>query len=206
MSKADFEQARRYALSHLASELSPSLYYHSLSHTRDFAVPAAERLADMESVEDGDKLLLVTAAYFHDLGYLEQVTGHEKISARIAAEALPSFGYSAEQVEVIQGIIMATQLPQSPHTRLEEMMADADLDILGRDEFLENSRELRLELAALGNVHSDESWYRSQLNFLRSHRYFTESQRLLRDEQKKNNIAALVRLLAESQMKTRNSG
>jgi len=205
VSTPDFEQARRYALARLSSELSPFLYYHSLSHTRDFAAPAAERLADMESLVDGDKLLLMTAVYFHDLGYLEQIAGHERISARIAAEALPSFGYSAEQVEVIKGIILATQLPQRPRTLLDEIMADADLDTLGREDFLEQSRELRLELAALGNVHSDVSWYRSQLEFLRSHHYFTASQRLLRDDQKKKNIAALVQLLADSQMMTRNS-
>jgi uncharacterized protein len=206
MKITDFERARNYALARLDSELSPTLYYHSLGHTRDFAVPAAERLADMEGVISAEKLLLVTAAYFHDLGYLEQMADHERISARIAAEKLPSFGCSAEQIEVIQGIILATRLPQTPHTLLEEIMADADLDVLGSHDFLIHNQELRAEMAALGSLSSDESWYRSQLDFLRSHRYFTVSQRRLRDGQKNRNIAALAQLLADSQIDTLMSG
>jgi uncharacterized protein len=95
-------------------------------------------------------------------------------------------------------IIMATKLPQSPKTILEEIMADADLDVLGRDSFFKRSQDLRDERAALGISSSDKAWYQSQLDFLRAHHYFTRAAHQLRDETKDKNIAELTRLLRQS--------
>lgn len=198
MSQPDFEKAREYALERLERELHSYLYYHSLGHTRDDVVPAVKLLAASQGVTDIDLLLLLTGAYFHDIGYIEKMQDHEMISARIASEALPGFGYSPDQVEIIRRIIMATKLPQSPQTLLEEIMADADLDVLGRDDFQKRSQDLRAELAALGIPNSDETWYRSQLAFLQAHHYFTPAAHRLRDEKKGKNIAALVDLLGQS--------
>ena len=47
-------------------------------------------------------LLLRTAAYFHDLGFVEQREQHEAIGARVAAETLPRFGYRPDQIALIQ--------------------------------------------------------------------------------------------------------
>jgi uncharacterized protein len=201
MRQPDFEKARDYALERLEQELYPHLYYHSLGHTRDEVVPAAERLAGDLGVTGMDFVLLLTGAYFHDIGYIEKREGHELTSARIAAEALPGFGYSPEQIETIRRIILATKMPQSPQTLLEEIMADADLDVLGRDDFLKRSLDLRAELAALGISSSEEAWYRSQLEFLQAHHYFTPAAHRLRDKKKRKNIATLVGLLRQSQGK-----
>jgi uncharacterized protein len=200
MRQPDFEKAREYVLERLEGELHPYLYYHSLSHTRDEVVPAVERLATRQDVAGVDFVLLLTAAYFHDIGYIEKMEDHETTSARIASEALPGFGYSPEQVETIRRIIMATKLPQSPQTLLEEIMADADLDVLGRDDFLKRSQDLRAELTALGVSHSDEAWYHSQLEFIQAHNYFTSAAHQLRDETKRRNIAKLKSLLKQSQV------
>jgi len=198
MRRPNFEKARDYALELLQRELPSHLTYHSVSHTRDEVVPAVERLAGVLGVTGMDLPVLVTAAYFHDIGFIEKMENHERISIRIASEALPECGYLPEQIEVIRGIIMATKLPQSPQTLLEEIMADADLDVLGRDDFLTRSYDLRAERAALGISFSDEAWYRSQLEFLRAHHYFTPAARHLRDEKKQENIAMMERLLAQA--------
>ncbi len=199
MNTPDFEKAKGYALQRLERDLAPNLYYHSLSHTRNEVVPAAERLAADQGVTGLDYVLLVTAAYFHDTGYIERMDDHELVSARIASEVLPGYGYSPEQVETIRRIILATKLPQSPQTLLEEIIADADLDTLGQGDFLQRSQDLRAERAAFGNSSSDEAWYRSQLEFIQAHSYFTPAAHRLRDEQKAENIVALKRLLRQSQ-------
>lgn len=195
MDQPDFERARQYALERLERELPPTLFYHSLAHTRDDVVPAAERLATMEGVDGEALLLLRTAAFYHDLGHVEQYTNHEAIGIRIAVEVLPRFGYSAAHIQVISGIIMATKLPQSPRALLEEIMADADLDILGRDDFLARNQDLRTERAALGLPTTDEEWYSSQLEFIQTHRYFTAAARTLRDAKKQQNIEEMIKLL-----------
>lgn len=195
VSGPDFEGAKAYALSCLEHDLPDHLLYHSLVHTRDDVVPAVESIAEKEGVTGEALMILLTAAYFHDIGFTEGPTDHEEVGVRIALEVLPRFGYSPEQVETISGIIMATKLPQGPRTRLEEILADADLDVLGRDDFLTRNRLLRDELAALGKPTTDEAWYSGQLRLLKTHRYFTEAARSLRGMKKQENLEAVTRLL-----------
>jgi uncharacterized protein len=189
------ERACEYARIRLQNELSPTLCYHSLVHTRDDVVPAAERLAASAGITDGgDLLLLRTAAWYHDLGFVERRDQHECAGAAIAMAALPLFGYSGDEITTVVNMILATQLPQAPRTRLEQILVDADLDSLGREDFFTTSLALRDELAAAGMTTTRKEWYQRQLRFLRSHRYFTLEARRLRDAQKQHNIARLESL------------
>lgn len=200
----NFERAKQYALHRLEQELSPDLYYHGISHTRDDVVPAAERLAGMEEIRGESLHLLLTAAWFHDLGFVEQAPHHELISARIAVEVLPGFGYTDKQVEVVRWAILATAVPQSPTTLLEQILVDADLDVLGREDFLSRNRDLRRELASLGKSFTDAEWYASQLKFLEAYTYFTASARKIRDERKQVNISKIkLRLEKLKQIRSR---
>jgi uncharacterized protein len=192
MTAPDFERASQYALERLEQELPETLCFHSLAHTRDDVVPAVERLAAMEGIEGEELLLLRTAAFFHDIGFIERYNDHESVSIRIAGEALPSFGYTAQQIEGISNMILATKLPQSPQNLLEEILADGDLDNLGRDDFAERSRLLRAEQEVLGISVSDEVWYERQLEFLQNHEYFTDAARRLRDAKKQQNLQELI--------------
>jgi uncharacterized protein len=200
MQQPDFEHAKRYALERLGRELPPAAYYHSIRHTRDDVLPAVARLVAAEGVNGIDRLCLLTAACYHDIGYTVQFAEHEMHSAQIAVEVLPRFGYSPEQVDLVRRLIMATRWPVQPHTLLEEILIDADLDSLGREDFPVTSRSLREELAMLtGETFTDEEWYRRQLRFLEIHRYFTASARALRGPVKQRNMALVARLLAETQ-------
>ncbi|NTU62244.1 MAG: HD domain-containing protein [Chloroflexi bacterium] len=198
MHQPDFEAARQYALDRLQRELSLLVTYHSLAHTVDEVAPAADHLAALEGVTGEDLLLLRTAALYHDVGFVEQHHDHEAGSARIAAAVLPGFGYAPAQIQAIVGMILATQLPQTPHTLLEQIMADADLNILGHADYLPRNAALRAELAAFGLMMTDTQWYGGQLKFIRDHRYFTASARQLCDAQKQINVAAMAALLAQS--------
>jgi len=191
----DFEKARQYVFDRLDNELASHFLYHNSAHTRHDVLPAPIRLAGLAGLNSESLLLLQTAALYHDLGYVERISGHEAVSVRIATETLPGFGYSADQIKRIGDIIMATKLPQSPKDFLGELLADADLDVLGRDDFLEKSRLLRLELETQEIYHTEAEWYGGQLSFLESHAYFTPAARSLRLEQKRKNIQALKNLL-----------
>jgi predicted metal-dependent HD superfamily phosphohydrolase len=108
---------------------------------------------------------------------------------------MPRFGYSPIQIQRVKVIIMATKLPQSPQNFLGELMADADLDVLGRDDFFISTLKLRAELEAYGRPTTLKEWYTTQLNFLESHTYFTTVANALRQDQKKKNIEGLKELL-----------
>ncbi len=192
MNQPDFEHARQYAFQRLERELAPDLFYHSIRHTRDEVLPAAERLAAMEGICPEQFLLLRTAATYHDIGFIEKYTGHEAVSIRIAAEVLPRFGYSPAQIQAIADIIRATKLPQSPRNLLEQIMADADLDGLGREDFWDRNVDLRAELAVYDRPVDDVEWYKGQVQFLTAHSYFTPSAHTLRAAQKQRHLDELA--------------
>jgi uncharacterized protein len=197
MTSFNFDGAKAYAL-HSLEKLAPHFIYHNIAHTRDDVVPAVERLAQLAGIQGDDLFLLLTGAYFHDIGHIyEDIRRpHEEISIGIARDVLLDFGYNAMQIDVVSGIIRATQMPQTPHTILEQIMADADLDSLGREDFLEVAGRLRQEMALAGTHKSDEEWYQFELDFLSQHTYFTQAARNLRDEGKRKNLEALQKMLA----------
>jgi uncharacterized protein len=192
-----YDQAVDYALARLRTELRPELCYHNIQHTVDEVLPATMKLAAYYDLSEGERQLLRTAAAFHDLGFIYNPVGHEIASTRVAAQKLPDFGFDDRQIEIIMGVIMATRLPQMPHNLLEEIMADADLDVLGCDEFLEYNELLRCERLVLGQPQSPCEWYDEQIVFIEQHTYFTEAARELREAGKQRNIIQLRRLLQE---------
>lgn len=191
----DHVAAQNYAINRLRRELPDHLLYHSLSHTQSDVVPAVERLALLEKIDSESLILVRTAAFFHDIGFVVQCKQHEDASIQIAAEALPLFHYTKRQIQIVQSLIATTRLPQTPHNLLEQIIADADLDVLGRADFLPRSNALRTEILLLGLEMNDIDWYTSQLRFLTTHRYFTRSAFNLRHAIKLKNIAALERRL-----------
>ncbi|MGE5373739.1 MAG: phosphohydrolase [Bacteroidota bacterium] len=195
MNRKMFEQARGYAEKRLEGELPPSLPYHGIVHTREEVVPAAERIAAAEGMHGSPLYLLLTAAWFHDLGFVEQALYHELIGARLAGQVLPAFGYKKQEVEIVRWAILATALPQAPQNLIDSILADADLATLGSVNFKQRNRDLREEFALSGRLYSDEGWYSSQLRFLEHHRYFTCSARHLFDAQKQSNMEYLKSML-----------
>ena len=197
MTTFDFEAAKQYALGKLERELSSNFVYHSMRHTRDEVVPATEEFAALAGVTGEDALLLRTGAWYHDIGCLVQYPHHEAIGVGIAFTVLPRFGYSPAQVQVVTGLIMATRLPQTPHTLMEEILADADLSVLGKETFFTRNLDLRTEFMTLGQATGSEAeWLTGQAGFLKSHHYFTAAARQLRDPGKQANLEHLSRRLA----------
>lgn len=202
MATPDLEKVEEYVRKRLEQELPPALAYHGSAHTISDVVPAAERLAKGEGIERESLGLLMTAAWFHDIGFIETRAGHEAVSARIASEVLPRFGYSHKQVEIVKGTIAATVLPQTPASILGQILADADLDVLGRDDFAQRNGDLRRELAHFGEEFTDAEWYANQVKFVGGHTYFTATAHALRDGGQAKNLADVTAKLKELQRAT----
>lgn len=193
----NFIEARRYITERMARELSPWLTYHSLRHTTEDVLPAADRLGKAANLSEQDQLLLNTAALFHDSGFLIAYHNHERHSMSLARAVLPQFGYSPQQIDTICDIIAATKMPQAPRSLLQELMCDADLDLLGRGDFLRRNDELLAEVRHYaGQPIRREHWLREQVKFLREHKFFTAAARSLRAEGKRRNAELLDAALA----------
>ena len=185
-----FTSIKQPILSRLKNELDPRLGYHNLSHTLD-VVEQAEVIAKKEKVTDKhDLLLLKTAAVFHDSGFLLVYKNHEEKSCEIASEALKNI-FNEEDNKKICGMIMATKIPQTPHTLLEQIICDADLDYLGRNDFEPISRNLYNEFIAFKIIPEDIIWDHIQIKFFESHHYFTGTSMSKRNEKKLKHLNLL---------------
>ncbi|GAB4578648.1 MAG: hypothetical protein Fur0022_13840 [Anaerolineales bacterium] len=195
MRKPDYQGAIAFIVKRLEEELSPELTYHSHYHTQYDVIPATRRIAELIGLSERDIPLLEVAAAYHDAGFLIQYREHELAGVRVAQKYLPGFGFSEEAIRAISNMIMATRLPQSPKNLMEEILADADLDSLGREDFFERGNKLREERTLRGEQITDEAWLNEQIRFLRGHRYFTQAARTLRDEGKKKHLEILKKRL-----------
>ncbi|MFK8037552.1 MAG: adenylate/guanylate cyclase domain-containing protein [Crocinitomicaceae bacterium] len=193
-SSINYMKAERHIMRVLEENLSSKLYYHSINHTKD-VTEAAERIALMEGITDEDLFLLKSAASYHDAGFVEKYNQNEEIGMRMARDTLPKYGYTQAQIDVIDGLIKATEIPQSPKTLLEQIMCDADLDYLGRDDFHEVADLLRKELREHGHINSDRLWDEIQVKFLTQHTYFTKSAISTRQKKKLKHLEEIKQKL-----------
>lgn len=191
------EKAGNYILERMSRELPDYLLYHNVEHVKDVH-NAASMLAWHEGISDYETQLLLTAAWYHDAGYINGVKNHEEESCRIAKATLPDFGYNENEIDLICGMIMATRIPQSPFTPLEKILADADLDYLGRDDFQLIGERLYQELLKIGAITSIMEWNQMQVSFLESHRYFTNAAISLRNDKKQQHLQQLKKSQQET--------
>ena len=183
----EYEKLNKIILKRLRENLPEHLSYHSVMHVKD-VIDAVEKIAKSEGVNDEDLVLLKTAALFHDTGFLFGSKNHEEKSCEIAAEYLLEYGFSQDQLDKINGMIIATKIPQTPKNHLEQIVADADLDYLGRDDFFVIGDKLFEELSMFGIVNSERDWNLLQEKFLESHHYFTETAINSRNQKKQDNL------------------
>jgi len=169
-----FTSIKQPILSRLENELDPRLGYHNITHTLD-VLEQAEILAKQEKVTGKhDLLLLKTAAVFHDSGFLFVYKNHEEKGCEIASETLKNI-FSKNDIKKVCGMIMATKIPQTPNTLLEQIICDADLDYLGRNDFEPISRNLYKEFIIFKIIPEEIIWDHIQIKFFESHHYFTGS-------------------------------
>lgn len=175
----------------LEEKLSAVYAFHNLQHTKD-VVREAERIGRACNLSSDDLSVLLTSAWFHDVGYTETYDGHEAVSVQIAEEYLEDLGCAPEFVERVRSCILATQMPQQPRDFVEEILCDADVANVGSDTFFEMSARLRRELQAVkGETFTDAEWYSVKLSFCKFHRFHTEYARRMLGAKQTENLAQL---------------
>ena len=189
-----FHDLQEHVLDLLEQKLPEGLFYHNLKHTVD-VVTEVELIGWAEGISDEEILLLKTAALFHDSGHTLEYDNHEFHGAQIAQKILPKYNYSPEQIEKICEIILSTKIPPKPKNLLEEIICDADLDYLGRTDFIPVSNTLFEELKIRNVIGCINDWNKAQLKFISNHQYFTKTARKLREVNKQIQIERIRQLI-----------
>lgn len=192
ISMINFNTIRDHVVSMLNKDLPESLTYHNVDHTLG-VVNQCIIIAEEEGITDEEILLeLKIAALYHDTGFLNIYKGHEEKSCELAKKDLPAFGLHKKAIDNICEIIMSTKMPQMPANLLQQIICDADLDYLGRDDFFIISQKLHKEFIKYEIACSEQDWKESRISFLRSHSYFTGSNRKRRDTTKQAHLNYLT--------------
>jgi len=185
-----FQQVKEFILDKQKKELPKTLSYHTVGHVID-VYHAAENIGSLEGITEHEMNLLLTAALFHDSGFTVGPNCHEEKSCHLAIQYLPDYGYTKREIEKVNGMIMATKLPQLPQNHIEEIICDADLDYLGRDDFFPISDKLYIEFINAGVVNNENDWNKLQVSFFENHHYFTNSAVKLRQKKKEENLCLI---------------
>lgn len=169
-------------LAYMKEKLPDYLTYHSIDHILDVANVCDDYIKYYEIDADHSKLIRI-AAISHDLGFVASPKDHEERSI-VEIRPLLKGILDVSEIETINGLIRATKVPQHPKTFFEEVLADADLDYLGRDDYDKLSYGLYKELMHYEVITTEEEWLNVQINFLENHQYHTTFAKEHRSEKK----------------------
>ena len=162
-----------YASDFLSRNLDAKFIYHNLDHTM-YVVKAVDMICSAMDIKSHSKKILLVAAWFHDLGYTQQMDDHEMVGAQIAEKFLKERNVDAREIAMVTACILSTRYPQKPSSQLEEILCDADMAHLADKAFTDASALLRQEWELTKNrIYSDEEWYSLNVQFISSHRFHT---------------------------------
>ncbi len=180
--------------------LSPlqHLYYHQYDHALDVMNRALE-LWKKEWLNDEQLEILAIASLFHDTGFVIQYDKNEPIWAKIAKNYLRWMLYPEDKIKQIERLILATDPDYKAWDDiLENIIKDADLDNIWRDDFLDKFNNLSKELEYIKKIKAkDPNWIHWTIQFLERQNYWTKTQENERNEKKKKNIKMLKNMLKE---------
>jgi predicted metal-dependent HD superfamily phosphohydrolase len=167
------EKAEHYATG-ILTELPDNMVYHNLNHTRE-VVKAAELIGKYASLSEKDMEILLLSAWFHDTGYKKTYDQHEAESVKYFEKFCKENDYQSENNNIITCCIRSTKMDVEPVTLIEKVLHDADFIHLSKKSYFDKLYMLRLEQEkTTGTSIPENQWFEENLNFLNSHRYYTE--------------------------------
>lgn len=188
------ENMQDFVITMLKEQIPASYTYHNYEHTL-YVQGKAREIGLHEHLGKRDMDLLNTAALWHDTGYIHTYKGHEEESCVMAKEYLPGYSYNEADIEIICGMMMATKVPQQPHSFLEDIIADADLAYLGTIGAAEQSDKLFNELRSIHPAFTKVEWNNQQIAFLKAHQFFTAFYRQKKEPVKQVYLAQIKKLM-----------
>jgi predicted metal-dependent HD superfamily phosphohydrolase len=191
------ERARAYVVAVLEGHLPSWAAYHGLDHILE-TVENCKEIAHALEFDPESLGVLLIAAWFHDIGYVAGMEGHEQRSIESADAFLKKEGCPGEFRQRVVSAIRATKIPQDPKNIVDAALCDADVMHLGKETFFSRSALLRKEMEARENRRlSEEEWYQYNINFVSAHAFHTGYARETLEKQHAENLRILRVKLAE---------
>ncbi len=167
------EKARIHCIEILRNSRCDKLPFHNVHHTLE-VYKNTSKIAAFEGLSETEVEPVLLAALFHDTGNAITFKGHEELSASNAAAFLEKEKYGDTRIPEVVRCIKATEMPQTPLSKLEGILCDADLFHLGRKDFFVHNELLRTEWEQYHKkFYSNYRWYSINIEFLNQHEFHT---------------------------------
>ena len=200
------EKADEFVFGLFKTADTSQLLYHNYKHTYD-VVAAVREIGEDSTLSSEDLEIVLLAACFHDVGYLEGYENHEEIGVGVATKFLQEQNYAKEKIDSIAACIMATKMGVEPASLLEEIICDADMKGLSSSTYEDRSKLLRDECISFKKECCEEiDWLLMEINFLSGHKYYTKYAQLNYNENKLSNILKRKEQLAKKASKPEGKG
>jgi len=168
------DKTRDYVSELFVNHHDEKLIYHNLDHTLN-VVSASRKIAAECSVSGEELEMLLVAAWFHDVGYIQELSNHEENSAQQARHFLSKNGMTEDFILQVEKCILATKIPQNPLDKLSSILCDADLFHVSQPDFLENLHYFWDETTAINGTKQTELFYlENTLRFFEAHEFKTK--------------------------------
>ncbi|MAN29066.1 HD domain-containing protein [Mesonia sp.] len=191
------ERTKNHCQQLLSESRCNELAFHNSQHTKE-VFNSAKRIGAHENLSEDDLEIVLLAALFHDTGNMDCFKGHEYVSAKKASDYLNNINFDSAKTEKVVKCILATRMPQSPTNLLEQILCDADLAHLGKENFISKNRLLREEWSEhLKMCFSNKEWVKLNIDFLECHNYFTAYGKKVLQPQKEINLKILKQQFSE---------
>jgi len=176
-------------------------YYHSYDHAIE-VMHRAMYLAEKEGLSYEDKEMLGLAGLFHDTGFVIQYDKNEPFWAKIAKNYLKTILYPEDRIEKIHSLILATDPDYKEGQDIyEQIIKDADMDNLWRDDFLSRANDLKKEREIIQHIKkNDAQWTHGVVQILKEYKYDTNTQKIERNSKKEENLNKMLEELEAEEL------
>ena len=165
-------QAEDFVKKYIHDHDNHHLLYHNLLHTQHI-VSVTNKIAKHYALKDKEFFIVITAAWFLHSGYYKDMLHPEEASTKMAEGFLKNSGVDEEAIDSIKKCILATKIPQTPDTLLEEIVCDGNLFYIGTEKFSEYNRLKRKEFELRNNINKND-WRKNTIQFFETHQYYTD--------------------------------
>lgn len=185
------KQTENFVTKYIHENDNPDLLYHNLFHTQHI-VSVTNKIAKHCALKDKEFFIVITAAWFLHSGYYKDILHPEEASAKMAEDFLKNSGVEEESIHSIKKCILATKIPKTPGTLLEEIICDANSFYIGSEKFSGYNKLKRKEFELRNRTNIDkDDWIKSTIQLFEGHQYYTDYAKEHLNKNKMENLQQL---------------
>lgn len=193
--QALLQETEKYLVKELKEKLPESIMYHSEDHARR-VVEAVDEIGKAEGLSEEELILAKISAWLHDIGFTVSHHDHELHSAEIAEAFLYEKGLEKKKIRQVLDAILSTRIPQEPKDQISEVLCDADMIHVTRDDYFEIANLMREEMGLIKKMNIDKAeFHRLSYIFFNQHKFHTNYGETVLDENKKKVMEELLQKL-----------